>query len=261
MDMESEGDDKMRAEIRRALRDVKTGDAFMLGGLQESDYERILLDEKMLAKFFTYVSKSMPDSSGPKKKKKKAEKQMLELLQSKRDIWVQEIRNFDQEPSVDKAENETEEATQPQDMEETAVTLKNSKKRKADTPSKKTPKRKNPRRDSSAKKKSPKTRVAASTEKSQSARAAAKKAFENEMARILGEVPEEHKAKWGQIGMGRWQKEWLPCLIMGPYDVCPASPMRTQWLKMFENVSIPYPFLMRICFASRSTHGSGSCSC
>jgi hypothetical protein len=164
---------------------------------------------------------------------------------------VQEIRNFNRDPSHNNAKNEAEESTQPQDMEETRVVLKQSKKRSADDISSKVkPKTKKPKRDSSAKKKSPKTRVAASPEKLAEARKAAKKEFETEKARILGEVPEEHKAKWGQVGFGKWGQQWLPCLILGPYDVCPKSAMRKDWMKMFENVSVLFlnwnPFLVRI---------------
>jgi hypothetical protein len=148
----------------------------------------------------------------------------------------------------DESSKEKPKAKKPRrDMVETEATHKESKKRSADDKSsEEKPMAKKPRRDSSAKKKSPKNRVSASTEELKSARKTAEKDFETEKARILGEVPEDNKARWGQIGFGKWGKDWLPCLIVGPYDVGPLTSMRESWMKMFENVSVPYPFLVRI---------------
>jgi hypothetical protein len=245
MDIESIEDDEVRAEIHRALQHVKAGDAFLKSKLQESDCERILLDEDILARFLTYVSRSMTETW-----RKKAEKQVSLLMQSKRDIWVQEIRNFNRDSSHNNAKNEAEESIEPHDMEESSVAPKHSNKRNADDKSsQEKPKAKKPKRDSSAKKKSPKTRVAASPEELEKARVVAKRDFETEKARILGEVPEEHKAKWGQIGFSKWGQNWVPCLILGPYDVSPLSAMRRVWLKMFENVSCSIPYLVSILCA------------
>jgi glucan-binding YG repeat protein len=249
--MKSIVDDTVRAVIRRALQDIKAGDAFILGDLKESVYERIG-EEEMLDKFFRYVSKSMAQSLSPKKMKKIV-KQVSELLQSKRDMWKKEIRNIVQETSVDEAKSETREPTQLLDMEETTESTKKSKKRKSeDESSKKNPKQKMPRRDSSTKKNSPK-RSSRSTAELEITRAVAKKEFEEEKARILAEVPEQHKSKWGQVGFARWGKEWLPCLIMGPYNVGPTSTMREQWMQMFENLRIQCPFSFIPC-ASLKTH-------
>jgi hypothetical protein len=179
------------------------------------------------------------------------DEEVLELLQSKRDIWVQEIRNFNRDPSHNVAKNEAEESTEPQDMEESRVAPKHSNKRNADDKSsQEKPKAKKPKRDSSAKKKSSQGRVAASPEELEKAQEVARRDFETEKARILGEVPEEHKSKWGQVGFGKWGQSWFPCLILGPYDVSPTSAMREGWLKMFENVRAQfltwYRFLVRI---------------
>jgi hypothetical protein len=145
-----------------------------------------------------------------------------------------------------KKEATEEESIEPQDMEESRVAPKHSYKRNADD---KSPQEK-PKRDSSEKKKSPKTRVAVSSEELEKAREVARRDFETEKARILGQVPEEHKAKWGQVGFGKWNTRWEPCLILGPYDVSPTSAMRENWLKMFDNVSAQfltwYPFLVFI---------------
>ena len=156
------------------------------------------------------------------------------------DMWVKEIRNLVQETSVYEAKNETGEPTQSLDMEKTRATPKKSKKQKSEDESEssnKNPKQKMPRRDSSTKKKSPKKSIV-STAELDNARAAAKKKFEEEKARILAEVPEEHKNKWGQVGFAKCGKEWNPCLIVSPYDASPRSVMRKLWMKMFENVSI-----------------------
>jgi hypothetical protein len=138
------------------------------------------------------------------------------------------------------AKTRTGESTQSLVMEKTTETPKKSKKRKSEDESEssnKNPKQKMPRRDSSSKKKSPKKSIVATAEL-EIARAAAKKKFEEEKARILAEVPGQHKSKWGQVGFAKWGKEWLPCLIVSPYDVSPTTTMREQWMKMFENVSI-----------------------
>jgi hypothetical protein len=150
-----------------------------------------------------------------------------------------------------KKEATEEESIEPQDMEESRVAPKHSYKRNADDKSpQEKPKARKPKRDSSEKKKSPKTRVAVSSEELEKAREVARRDFETEKARILGEVPEEHKAKWGQVGFGKWNTRWEPCLILGPYDVSPTSAMRENWLKMFDNVSAQfltwYPFLVLI---------------
>jgi hypothetical protein len=251
--MKSIEDDTVRAAIRRALQNVKAGDAFILGDLKESDYERIG-EEEILDKFFRYVTKSMAQSLTPKKIKK-TEKQVSELLQSNRDTWMKEIRNLVQGTSVDDANSETEKPTQSLDMEETTETPKRSKKRKSEGESlKKNPKQKKPRRDSSTKKKSHKKLIRAELDID---RAATKKKFEEEKARILEEVPDENKSKWGQVGFAKWGKEWLPCLIVGPYDVGPTSTMRVQWMHMFENVSIQCLFSF-LWGTSRNTYSLGS---
>ena len=234
----------MLAAIGRALQDVKVGNAFMIGDLEESDYERIL-EEEMLNKFFEYVSKSMPKSLNPKKSKK-VEKQVLELLQSKRDMWVNEIRKCIQETSVDATKSETSgEPTLSLDTEKTTTEMpKKSKKRKSEGDSSpKSPKKKLPRWDTSTKKKKKSSeKSTATTLELEIVRAGLKKKFEEEKAQILAEVPPQHKSKWRQIGFGKWGKEWLPCMILSPYDVGAQSFMREEWMLMFENVSIQCSF-------------------
>ena len=105
----------------------------------------------------------------------------------------------------------------------------NKKRMSMDGSSKMEPKKKMPRQDNSAKKKGPENSTVSITEL-------------EEKARILAEVPDEHKRKWGQIAFAKWGNYWFPCLIVDPYDVEPTSKMRSEWMKMFEKVSTTCSF-------------------
>ncbi len=65
-----------------------------------------------------------------------------------------------------------------------------------------------------------------------------KKEFEAKKADILEQIPEVYKQRFRQIGFSMWSKSVIyPILILSPFDV-PPGPVRQQWMKMFENVSI-----------------------
>jgi hypothetical protein len=64
----------------------------------------------------------------------------------------------------------------------------------------------------------------------------AQKKFEEERDAVLASIPESYRALFGQIGFYPWSKSLLPVLIVSPYDV-PPSPVRKQWLEMFNKVS------------------------
>lgn len=66
-----------------------------------------------------------------------------------------------------------------------------------------------------------------------------KKEFEEEKARVLADLPEEYKSRWGQCGFAKWGKVWLPCLFVSPYNVG-GSELRDKWMQMFENVSFKF---------------------
>jgi hypothetical protein len=64
----------------------------------------------------------------------------------------------------------------------------------------------------------------------------AQKKFEEERDAVLASIPESYRALFGQIGFYPWSKSLLPVLIVSPFDV-PPSPVRKQWLEMFNKVS------------------------
>jgi hypothetical protein len=61
--------------------------------------------------------------------------------------------------------------------------------------------------------------------------------FEARKNDILEQVPDEVKGRFRQLGFAKWSKSYLPILILSPFDV-PPGPVRQQWMKMFENVSL-----------------------
>jgi hypothetical protein len=61
--------------------------------------------------------------------------------------------------------------------------------------------------------------------------------FEARKKDILEQVPDEVKGRFRHLGFVKWSKSYLPILILSPFDV-PPGPVRQQWMKMFENVSL-----------------------
>lgn len=64
----------------------------------------------------------------------------------------------------------------------------------------------------------------------------AKLLFEEEKANILDQIPKDIVNDFRTCGFAKWNKEFLPCMQLGPYDVAPGL-IRDQWMDMFENVS------------------------
>jgi hypothetical protein len=62
----------------------------------------------------------------------------------------------------------------------------------------------------------------------------AKLLFEEEKANILDQIPKEIINDFRTCGFAKWNKEYLPCMQLGPYDVAPGL-IRDQWMDMFEN--------------------------
>jgi hypothetical protein len=60
--------------------------------------------------------------------------------------------------------------------------------------------------------------------------------FEEGRDAILSEVPDDAKARFGQIYFTTWGAQVLPVLVMNPYSVPPGT-ARKLWLDMFDNVS------------------------
>jgi hypothetical protein len=50
--------------------------------------------------------------------------------------------------------------------------------------------------------------------------------------RIEKSLPKGTKERFLEVGFARWEKSYLPCLFLGPYDVNPGS-IRAQWLEAF----------------------------
>jgi hypothetical protein len=67
------------------------------------------------------------------------------------------------------------------------------------------------------------------------ARKDAKKEFEAKRDAFLSTLPDLLKRMFGQMGFVKYQKEFLPVLILSPYNV-PPSQTRDNWLTGYENV-------------------------
>ena len=63
-----------------------------------------------------------------------------------------------------------------------------------------------------------------------------KKEFEETKKQILDDIPESYKAGFREIGFVKWQKDWLPVLVVSPFDI-PQGPVRDTWIQMYERVS------------------------
>ena len=59
--------------------------------------------------------------------------------------------------------------------------------------------------------------------------------FEEGRDALLAEVPDETKARFGQIYFTKWGKQVMPVLVMNPYSIPPGT-TRKLWLDMFDNV-------------------------
>ena len=59
--------------------------------------------------------------------------------------------------------------------------------------------------------------------------------FEEGRDALLAEVPDETKARFGQIYFAKWGKQVMPVLVMNPYSIPPGT-TRKLWLDMFDNV-------------------------
>jgi hypothetical protein len=75
-------------------------------------------------------------------------------------------------------------------------------------------------------------------ESSDSKEQSLREAFEEERDEILKQLPDTYKSMFGRIGFAKWSGMTLPVLILNPYHV-PPYPVRQQWFKQYENVSLP----------------------
>eukprot|EP01083_Nonionella_stella_P233662 823035_1 len=58
--------------------------------------------------------------------------------------------------------------------------------------------------------------------------------FEKDRKDILQQIPEKSKREFRTLGFAKWGKDFLPVMVLGPYDVGPGG-VRDQWMQMFEN--------------------------
>ena len=92
--------DTIRAAIHQALLDVKMGNAFMDGGLEEGDFELLQMgDEEKLTKLFTMVATKVGATLSPNKKKKGA-KAVVQALEDQRQMWIKEIQEYEETKHV-----------------------------------------------------------------------------------------------------------------------------------------------------------------
>ena len=62
-----------------------------------------------------------------------------------------------------------------------------------------------------------------------------KQQFEEDRDEILRNIPKDSRKQFKELGFGKWNRDWLPVMILGPYDVAPG-PVRDQWMSMAEKV-------------------------
>ena len=63
-----------------------------------------------------------------------------------------------------------------------------------------------------------------------------KEGFERYRDNLLSRIPEDVKSRFREGGFSKWGRDWLPVLVLGPFDVPPGK-VRDMWLNMFEKVS------------------------
>ena len=96
--MEKLIEDTIRAAVRKALNDVKTGQAFLEGDLEEEDFGSLLKgDDEKLQKLFVMVARRLGAILSPDRKKEGA-KTVLQTLESQRELWMKEIREYGEVP-------------------------------------------------------------------------------------------------------------------------------------------------------------------
>jgi len=99
-------DDTIKAEIHRALYNIKVGNFYVLSGLEEEDLERVQKGEdEAVNLFFVFVARQLGERLSPQKKKR-ATKTVLEVLKSRREVWMKQIQQYNGEPAVDKEDSE-----------------------------------------------------------------------------------------------------------------------------------------------------------
>jgi hypothetical protein len=59
--------------------------------------------------------------------------------------------------------------------------------------------------------------------------------FEKERDKVLEDIPEATKQWFGQVCFAKWNKGYLPALVLSPFHLAP--PIRVDWLEMFDKVS------------------------
>ena len=62
-----------------------------------------------------------------------------------------------------------------------------------------------------------------------------RKRFEEEKEKVLSSIPKKTRKLFREPAFGKWGKEYLPVLILGPYDVAPGT-VRTQFMDMMKKV-------------------------
>eukprot|EP00551_Chaetoceros_affinis_P009436 CAMPEP_0203667664 /NCGR_PEP_ID=MMETSP0090-20130426/4462_1 /ASSEMBLY_ACC=CAM_ASM_001088 /TAXON_ID=426623 /ORGANISM="Chaetoceros affinis, Strain CCMP159" /LENGTH=325 /DNA_ID=CAMNT_0050531897 /DNA_START=21 /DNA_END=998 /DNA_ORIENTATION=- len=58
--------------------------------------------------------------------------------------------------------------------------------------------------------------------------------FEEEKRKVLSTIPDSVKQKFRQLGFAKWNKNYLPAMFLGPYDVAPG-PVRNSYMNMLKN--------------------------
>ena len=66
-----------------------------------------------------------------------------------------------------------------------------------------------------------------------------RKHFEEEKEKVLSSIPKKIRKQFREPAFGKWGKEYLPALILGPYDVAPG-PVRMQYMNMMKKVRIMF---------------------
>jgi hypothetical protein len=252
--------EELRQHVQKGLEELRKGDYFTEFGLSED--EIILEDGNKLpdksdkrSSFFCFlnaIATNVVVAKGVPNKKKKSIKDVVDRLQTFQDQWAALILGKGDDTDAAAAAAAVDGGV----AEESASVKKDAKVGNgAGEETKATPK--------SAKKASKKRKLKEEpidsdddeellddtpaveieyyvptkvrTGKSQARWLKRKADFEQGRDEILDQVPEKVKARFGQICFSKWGKEFLPLLVLNPYDV-PPGVVRDQWLTMKEKV-------------------------
>lgn len=256
----------LRSMIFQKLNEIHTRNAFEGYELNPDSFSKLLTDEDIYSKFEATIATNWMNvevmasgesglNGGQLKKKKK---QYQTAIHAESNFVKGIIEDFTiQSSSQDKGDLELDENNEQQtvsSLSETQVSS-SSQKRKKKKLKKHKKKNKKDKKKSRKSKKSKKDKISEDSsdvdvtdgdgeskntslvEQGKDAKYQHRKAiFEQEKKQLLKQIPKEVKAMFRSVGFCKWNKSYLPVMILGPYDVAPGN-LRDLWMEMKANVS------------------------